>query len=127
LKGIIEVEDSCGGRVLFENGKLANFYATNACVSFDTNTIFLKTKNHKIEIISPARLYVDGEEIELEKHQNYVGKECYGVGHFTVIKKFYTSIFENSEVPVTLKSAQYALKLLLAAYRSGGEEVTIEY
>lgn len=125
LKGIIEVEDSCGGRIVFKGEKIANFYATNACVNFDSNTIFIKTKNHKIEMISPARLYVDGKEIDIEHHQSYVGKECYGVGHFKLISEFYNSIINDTAVPVTADSAQYALRILLAAYKSNGEEISV--
>ncbi len=125
LKGVIEVEDSCGGRISFNDGKIANFYATNACINFDVNTVFIKTKNHKIEIISSSRLYVDGKEIDIEHHQSYVGKQCYGVGHFKLISEFYDSIINDTAVPVTADSAQYALRILLAAYKSNGEEISV--
>lgn len=125
LKGVIEVEDSCGGRICFENGKIANFYATNACISFDATTVFIKTKKHKIEIMNPARLYVDGKEINIEEHKSYVGKECYGVGHYKLISDFYNAIIAGCDVPVSAESAQYALRILLAAYNSFGEEVDV--
>ncbi len=127
LKGIIEVEDSCGGRIVFESGSIANFYATTACTCFDTTTLFLKTKNHKIEIISPERLYVDGEAIDIKKSEKYIGKECYGNSHTRLILNFYDCIKNNTPPPVTLESAQYALKILLAAYASNGNETEINY
>ena len=125
LKGVIEVEDSCGGRISFENGKIANFYATNACVSFDATTLFIKTKNHKIEILSTRRIYVDGKEISAEEQRKCVGKECYGIGHFDAISRFYNSVLKGTDVPVTAESAQYALRILLAAYKSFGEDVEV--
>lgn len=125
LKGIIEVEDSCGGRIVFEGGKIANFYATNACVGIDATNVLIKTKHHKIEILTPGRIYLDGKEIDVEKHTSYVGKECYGVGHFKIIADFYRSIIDKTEVPVSVESAKWALRILLAAYESGGEEIDV--
>jgi hypothetical protein len=66
-----------------------------------------------------------GKEINIEEHESYVGKECYGVGHFKLISDFYSSVIDNTEVPVTAESAQYALRILLSAYKSRGEEITV--
>ena len=125
LKGIIEVEDSCGGRIVFENGKIANFYATTACQTQDSYLVFLKTKNHKIEIMSPARVYVDGVKIDLKAPEKYISKECYGDGHFKIIKDFYKAITNDDPIPVSLDDAKHALKVVLGAYRSCGEEIEI--
>ena len=125
LKGIIEVEDSCGGRIVFENGKIANFYATTACQGVDSYVVLLKTKNHRIEIMSPVRVYVDGARIDLKAPEKYISKECYGDGHFKVIKDFYKSILNNTPVPVSLDEAKHALKIVLGAYASSGSEIDI--
>lgn len=125
LKGIIEVEDSCEGVIRFDNGKLGNFYATTAFNGYNSTGIFLLTKNHKIEI-RDNRLYVDGEHIEEGRdHENYVTKACYGNSHATLIERFYKALKDGSEMPVSLESASYALRVLLAAYRSKDEEVSV--
>ena len=125
LKGIVDVEDSCEGVILFEGGKQANFYATTAFKGYNATSLFLLTKNHKIEI-RDSKLYVDGQHREEgNDHENFVSKACYGNGHFTMIAKFYEALDSGDEVPVTSESASYALKILLAAYRSGDEFITL--
>ena len=57
--------------------------------------------------------------------QDFVGKECYGNGHSYLIAKYYEALRNNTEVPVTLESAQHALKVLLAAYKSNDNEIKI--
>jgi len=125
LKGVIEVEDACEGLVEFENGKRANFYATTSFTGYNATTVFLLTKNHKIEI-SGQNMFVDGEKVDLDNTlSSYVGKECYGHGHTFIIESFYNAIENNSDVPVSLESAQYALRILLAAYKSNDNETII--
>ena len=125
LKGIIEVEDSCEGVIRFENGKQGNFYATTSCTLSDDTTVFLKTKNHRIEM-RMQKLYVDGNPVELEnEHTNDRLKACYGNSHNRLIEKFYHALQSGDDMPVSLESAAYALKILLAAYRSHDEETEI--
>lgn len=125
LKGVIDVEDSCEGVILFEHGKQANFYATTAFKGYNATSLFLLTKNHKIEI-RDSKLYVDGQHRkEGNDHENFVSKACYGNGHFTMIAKFYEALDNGGEMPVTAESASYALKILLAAYRSDDEFITL--
>ena len=116
-KGIIEVEDTCEGMVEFENGKIGNFFATNAFVGTSRTSIFIKTTNHNLEIRN-SKLYIDDILVEDTQSSGYLGKEVYGDGHLTFIKKFYEAIENGDEMPITLESAQWALRLLLAAYES---------
>ena len=125
LKGIIEVEDSCEGVIRFENGKQGNFYATTSCALSDDTTVYLKTKNHVVEM-RMQRLYIDGKPVELiDEHTNYRSKACYGNSHGRVIEKFYSALLHGYDMPVTLESASQALKILLAAYKSGDTEIDI--
>ena len=125
LKGIIEVEDSCEGVIKFEGGKHANFYATTSFEGRDSTTVFLVTKNHKIEICG-ANIYLDGEKLTDPTLVNeFCGKECYGNGHQYLIKKFYESMANGEEMPVPLCDSTYALKILLAAYKSNDTETKI--
>ena len=125
LKGIIEVEDTCEGVISFEGGKHANFYATTSFEGKDSTTVFLVTKNHKIQI-SGANLYVDGDKFDdpaLVK--DFCGKECYGNGHQYLIARFYEALANGEEMPVPLSDSIYALKILLAAYKSKDTETKI--
>lgn len=124
LKGVIEVEDTCEGLVEFENGKRANFYATTSFHGRDNTSVVVITKNHRIEI-SPPRLSVDFEWIDLNASTNYIGKECYGAGHPILINRFYEALRDGEPTPVSLESAMHAVKILLAAYKSGDEETLI--
>ena len=123
-KGIIEVEDTCEGMVEFENGKIGNFFATTAFTGTSRTSIFIKTTNHNLEIRN-SKLYVDDKLVEDTNSLGYLGKEVYGDGHLTLIKKFYEAIEENREMPITLESAQWALRLLLAAYESNDKRTNI--
>ena len=125
LKNVIEVEDTCEGVINFESGKSANFYATTSFHAFDSTTVFLKTKNHIIEM-RHGHLYVDFEKCDPDVEDTMViGKPCYGSGHFILIKEFYSALKTGAPMPVTLESASFALRILLAAYNSNDEEVEI--
>ena len=124
LKGVIEVEDTCEGMVEFENGLIGNFYATNAFTGASRTSIFVKTTNHMLEIRN-AKLFIDDKLVEDTETSSYLGKEVYGDGHLILIKKFYEAIEDGDEMPITLESAQWALRLLLAAYESNDERTLI--
>ena len=124
LKGVIDVEDSCEGVIGFDTGKHASFYATTAFHKRDCTEVCLITKNHEIIIRNPY-LYVDGVAVDLEIPTEYVGKACYGAGHNTLIEDFYTAIENGTDVPVSLESAQYAVRILLAAYKSNDSEIPV--
>jgi len=123
-KGIIEVEDTCEGMVEFENGLIGNFFATNAFCGASRTSIFVKTTNHMLEIRN-AKLFIDDKLVEDTDTKGFLGKEVYGDGHLTLIKKFYEAIESGAEMPITLESAQWALRLLLAAYESNDERTLI--
>ena len=124
LKDVIEVEDSCEGMVEFEGGKFGNFYATTAFHFANSTVVFIKTKNHRLEI-RDNRLYVDYKLVEEATTENFMVKAEYGNGHLYLIKEFYKAIENGTPMPITLESAQYAVRLLLAAYRSNDEETII--
>jgi predicted dehydrogenase len=123
-KGIIEVEDTCEGMVEFENGIVGNFFATNAFRGTSRTSIFIKTNKHELEIRN-SKLYIDDKLVEDTEGAGHLGKEVYGEGHLTFIEKFYEAIENGSEMPITLESAQWPLRLLLAAYKSNDKRVLV--
>jgi len=123
-KGVIEVEDTCEGLVEFEGGKFGNFFATNAFFGASRTSIFVKTTNHNLEIRN-SYLYIDDKLVEETEEASFLGKEVYGSGHLALIKDFYLAIENGTEMPITLESAQWPLRLLLAAYESNDERAEI--
>lgn len=125
LKGIIDVEDSAEGVIEFEGGKHGGFYATTSFGGGCETTVFLETAHHKLELRSPL-LYLDGEAVNLPKTLAIpVGKECYGAGHKTLIDRFYASLRAGENPPIPPAEAQYALRILLAAYRSSDQPIEL--
>ena len=124
LKGVIDVEDTCEGMITFESGKKANFFATTAYTGRDNLSIYVETDKHVYEL-KPPKLYVDGELIETGDYKSFVGKECYGIGHFELIRMFYDAIENGKGTPLSLESAQYPVRILLAAYKSNDKEIPI--
>lgn len=125
LKDEIEVEDSSEGLIVFESGKKANFYATTAFAAGNETNIYIKTKKHSIEIIG-SEIYVDKVRQTIENTGNpQIGKDCYGKGHYTLIAEYYESLEKGTEVPVSLESAQWAVRILLAAYESHDKKTLI--
>lgn len=125
LKGVIDVEDSAEGIIYFDEGKQANFYFTTSYPGKETTTISISTKNHRIDIKSPD-VYVDDEKIcDPSLVSDYCGKECYGNGHKYLIKKFYDALLAKKPAPISLSSAQYALRVLLASYESKDNPIQI--
>ena len=112
--------------ITFESGKQANFFATTAFRGPNTTDIYFKTPHHAIDMKQPY-IYVDGAEVQgtEEVDHKFIGKSCYGNGHLYLIRDFYKALANGEDVPVSLESAQYAVRILLAAYRSNDKEVLI--
>lgn len=124
LKGVIEVEDTCEGIITFESGEKANFYATTGAVGYDDTSVVIHTENHKITLDLP-NITVDGVITSYENDVHYIGKRCYGNGHVQLIARFYDALRNGEPMPVSAESAQHALKILLAAYKSNDSEIII--
>lgn len=124
LKNVIEVEDTCEGIIEFESGKKANFYATSSASGYDYTSICVTTKNHVIRLDLP-NVTVDGVYTSYANEIHSVGKACYGNGHVKLINMFYDAIVNGAKMPVTLEEAQYAVRILLAAYKSNDNETII--
>ena len=124
LKNVIEVEDSCEGIIYFENGKSANFYATTSSVGADDALIVLKTRNHTIDLRLP-NITVDGVMTNYSADTHVIGKACYGNGHQLLIAHYYHALEMGKPSPVPIESAQYALRIVLAAYKSNDKEILV--
>ena len=124
LKGIIDVEDSCEGVITFDRGR-ANFYATTSSLGTDDTSLTLLSKNHRV-VINLPNVVIDGSTTSFEGEAGYVGKRCYGNGHLALVDMFYEAIATGGASPVPLTEASFALKILLAAYKSQDTEILIK-
>ena len=124
LRGIIEVEDTCEGMINFEGGGRATFYATTASPCDDYTNICITSKNHKV-LINLPQLVVDGVEISFPDDGEFIGKRCYGNGHAKLIKLYYQAISNGEKMPVTISDAEYATRIINAAYNSNDMEIII--
>ncbi|MBQ8880008.1 MAG: Gfo/Idh/MocA family oxidoreductase [Clostridia bacterium] len=124
LRDVIEVEDCCSGYITHESGLHTTFYATTSAKGLWCTDIQFKTANHILEV-NNYNLYVDKEFVDTDESSDYAGKACYGNGHEPLIDKFYKAIENGTEMPVTMESAKWAVRLLLAAYKSHGQDTEI--
>lgn len=124
LKGVIEVEDSCEGTVEFVSGVRASFFATTAFCGPEQTELFFACGEHTLRLIG-EKLFFDDKPIPIENATTPDGKICYGTGHQVLIRRFYDAILEGKESPIAPESAYLPLSLLLGAYESHGERISL--
>lgn len=123
LKDCIEVEDTAS--VFCQGEKNFTFFATNAGGCDMDTQISFKLKNGDTITAYPQTLFVNGKEIVDEKIQKYIEKCCYGNGHRKLFSDFYACLAANKKFAIDGEEAAKAVRIILAAYRSKGESVTI--
>ena len=122
LKNTIEVEDSatliCSGKNKF------TFFATNGgCCDFPVG-VTIKTATENIYIL-PGKVVAGNAVYDFEKDKTVYGKCCYGTGHEGLMRDFYDCVLTGRKFEIDGNEASKVIKLILAAYRSGGQVVEI--
>ncbi len=124
LKEQIEVEDTATvvgiGDVPF------TFFATNASPCGMSVEITVKTRDEEIKIL-PHTVLIGDRVYSFPKEQRVLGKSCYGTGHIALFERFYDSIERGEHFPIDGAEGAKAVRILLAAYRSRGERVTVSH
>ena len=120
----VEVEDTCAAIIDFEADKSANLMVSTTYRGQDSTNLHIETKNHVVEIRN-AQLYLDSKLIKTKEQSSYLGKRCYGNSHVILVEKFYDSIFRGLEVPISLESAQNAMRVVFGAYSSNSKLINI--
>ena len=119
----IEVEDTAV--IQSTAGAGITLFATNGASSDMPVTVTVKTENETIYVI-PDHVYINGVEQELtETYAKKLGKECYGAGHTLLISDFYAQLKKKEKFEIDGAEASKAVRLVLAAYRSGGAETEV--
>ena len=123
LKDSIEVEDTAV--IQSTSGAGISLFASVGCAADMPVGITVKTDKEIIQVY-PGAVLINGVMQNIEKTtEKPRGKECYGSSHGLLIADFYKHIAENRHFEIDGKEASKVVKLVLAAYRSGGVETEV--
>ena len=122
LKDAIEVEDSA---LIIGKGRPGfTFFATNGAPCNMPVELTVKTENEIIKVL-PGSVIINGKAVNFEEKYEALGKKCYGSGHEALINDFYSCINNGGRFPIGAEEAARSVKVILAAYESGGKEIFI--
>lgn len=122
LDGKIEVEDTAA---ICAKGEVGfNFYASNGSSSDMPVEITLKIDGKALKLM-PKYVVTDDEVIRFGGARPKGIKTCYGSGHKALIEDFYSCIGEGRHFPIDGEEGAKVIRLILAAYASGGKSVKI--
>ncbi len=122
LGGVIEVEDTAAA--LFTGGAEFSFFATNGSRAQFPVEITLKTDAGVVKLL-PDAVLLDGKAKKFKSNGRLFGKYCYGTGHERLIADFYDCVRTGRKFAIDGTEGAKVVKLILAAYRSGGNKTAI--
>ena len=125
LKGDIEVEDTAFGRFKLADGKVFSLVATNSMTYTFPATITIHADHDTIYIIGDGTVLINDKVISKHHARRGRGKRVWGEGHEALIKDFYRSIRAGEHFALDFYEARAALRMILAMYKSRGEEIEI--
>ena len=119
LKNSIEVEDTAV--ILSAGGAPVSFFATNGAAADMPVEITVLADGKTVKIM-PGCIFIDGipQTLSEEKYRQ-LGKACYGSGHGALIADYYSRLESGEPFPIDGSEGAKSVRLVLAAYRSGGE------
>lgn len=122
LNDSIEVEDTAS--IICRGGGSFNFYATVGAACDMPVEITLRAEGELIKLMPDYAVIGNRmEKYEFGRHRR--GKECYGSGHEALISDFYDCIATGRRFDIDGAEGAKVIRLILAAYKSGGEWVDI--
>ena len=124
LKDIIDVEETAFGIFKLKNGGKFILNATNANSTSFPVVIMLRSKSTNVVIVD-ENIILNGQCVTKSDELPLFGKDVWGVGHITLIKEFYSALSDGRKFCLDFEEAQKVIKLLLALYKSEGEEIII--
>ena len=120
LQNAIEVEDSA---LIIGKGRPGfTFFATNGSPCDMPVELTVKTENELIKV-TPGSVVINGKAVNFEEKYEALGKKCYGSGHEALINDFYSCIESGRRFPIGAEEASRSVRVILAAYESGGREI----
>jgi len=125
LKDKIEVEDTAFALFKYKNGATLTVNATNAAAySLPIYYMFHTEQNDTIEL-SEDNMIINGKFLTRSDGLPLFGKVEWGVGHVNLIRNFYDCLESGEKFSIGFYEARNVIKLILAIYRSNGQEVKI--
>ena len=122
LRNHIEVEDTA--TIVCSGGAEFTFFATNGgCCDFPVS-VTIKTDEEIIDILK-GKVVTGNAVYDFDKDKKVYGKCCYGTGHEGLIKEFYDCVATNRKFGIDGAEASKVIKIILSAYQSKGNVVTI--
>ncbi len=121
LKNEIEVEDTAS--VLCSGNANFSFYSTNGSKANFPVTVTLRLENEIMSIFD-GKVVTDSQTKNFKKNTAIYGKNCYGTGHFGLIKDFYDCVETGRKFLIDGSEASKVIRIILATYKSNG--VTIK-
>lgn len=120
----IDVEQTAAGVFETANGKFV-INATNCCSASFPISLMFRSGNDEAVIIGD-NIILNGKFITRSDGLPIFGKEVWGAGHVTLIKRFYECISHNEKFPIDFYEGQKVVKLITALYRSNGDKIPIK-
>lgn len=127
LKDVNDVEDTAE---LYLECKTHNIvlYATNAASRNYPIEIKIDLGNEIVEIIGD-KAFINGEPFKetTSNKDNKIVKDYWGVGHYTIIEKFYNAVQTNDYFMLDIFEGGKTLETLFAVYKSKGKRTKVIY
>ena len=126
LRGVIEVEDTASACFTLPDGARMQFFATNACsVDFPVQ-LQVKLKTGEM-IEAQNKMFTVNNQLTLSNDEKVeIGKQVWGTGHKRLVGHFYECLASGEHFPIDLEEAAKVVRLILAMYRSNGENIRID-
>lgn len=123
LSGSIEVEDTMEAWIVFEGGRRACFYASNAYVSDAPIILELQGENGRITL-NGSEIIVStpqkGSEITSYEQRGGIGKSYWGCGHEACIREFYDCLEQEKDFRVGLSRVESTFDTMMQIYEVSG-------
>ncbi|MBQ3505990.1 MAG: Gfo/Idh/MocA family oxidoreductase [Clostridia bacterium] len=124
LKKEIEVEDTAFALFKYKDGRTLTVQATNASAGSLPIYYMMKTEEEIIQLCED-NIVINDKHMTKSDGLPLFGKVEWGVGHVNLIANFYDCLKNNQTFSIGFYQARKVIKLILAMYRSNGEEVQI--
>jgi predicted dehydrogenase len=124
LKNVIEVEDTAFGLFTVDNETNFVMTATNSA-KYSFPIVLNFASGNDVVQITMDNVIINGEFFTKKDGKSAIGKEVWGTGHVKLIADYYSKLEKGEKFPIDFYEASKVVKLILAMYRSNGNEINI--
>ena len=126
LRDVIEVEDTASASFTLPDGTRMQFFATTAGSADFPVQLQIKLKTGEM-IEAQNKLFAVNNKLTLSNDEIVeIGKQVWGTGHKRLVRHFYECLASGEHFPIDLEEASKVVRLILAMYRSNGENITVD-